>query len=290
MSTTRSLAHHVFFLSATSFSVTLLTAPVSSQRTGEEIFKTVCTACHTIGEGGRPGLGPDLKYATFNLKYATHNKRDREWLKKFIRDSQALVKAGDERAVTAFNQFNRVVMIPNKISDPEMDSLLQFLDDAHGLFSSGGEDTKGDPTQGQDIFQGKIRLTNGGPACNSCHHVKNDAVIGGGILAKDLTQVFSRLGGGAAVKAIIGSQPFPVMERAYKDNPLEAGEVASLVAFLEKADAEHALQRPKDYGIMLFLSGLGGCALLFILFGLFWRGRKQRSVNAAIYDRQLASV
>ncbi len=290
MSKPRPKTHHFFLLSATLSVAMLLAVPASGQRTGEEIFKTVCTACHTIGEGGRPGLGPDLKYYTFNLKIATHNKRDREWLKKFIRSSQTLVKAGDERAVTAFNQFNRVLMQDNVISDPEMDSLLAYLDAAHGLFASAASEDKGDPVQGQEIFQGKVRLSNGGPACNSCHHVTNDAVIGGGVLAKDLTQVFSRLGGEQAVRAVIGTQPFPVMEQAYKNNPLEPGEVASLVAFLEKADKEHKLQQPKDYGIMLFFSGIGGCALLFALFALFWRGRKQRTVNSAIYDRQIASV
>ncbi len=288
MSTTPPLTHSFFLLPITLSLATLLASPVSGQRTGEQIFNSVCIACHTIGEGGRPGLGPDLKYATYNLKIATHNARDREWLKSFIRDSQALVKAGDERAVAAFDQFNRFPMTPNPMTDDEMDSLLEYLDAAHGLFKTGA--TKGDPARGLKIFQGDIRLANGGAACISCHHVKNDAVIGGGLLAKDLTQAFTRLGSRAALSAIIGSQPYPVMERAYKDNPLEPGEVADAVAFLEKADAEHALQHPMDYGYMLFFSGMGGCALLFILFGLFWKGRKRHSVNSAIYDRQLASL
>ncbi|MEN8152217.1 MAG: cytochrome c [Planctomycetota bacterium] len=282
MSTPRSMAHRFLLLSASLCCAVVLTQRAPAQRTGEEVFNSVCIACHTIGEGGRPGLGPDLKYVTYRI-------RDREWLAQFIRSSQSMIKAGDERAVTAFKHFGEVVMTDNVISDTEMDSLLAYLDAAHGLFGPGEDDGSGDPVEGQDIFQGRIRLANGGPACNSCHHVKNDAVIGGGILAKDLTQVFSRLGG-QGVRAVLGNQPFPVMERAYKDNPLDPEEVASLVAFLRKADAEHELQQPKDYGIMLLLTGLGGCAVLFGLFALFWKGRKQRTVNATVYDRQLATM
>ena len=81
---------------------------------------------------------------------------------------------------------------------------------------------------GQGLFQGTTRLANGGPTCNSCHDVTNDAVIGGGILATELTTVFSRLGG-PGVRAILGSPPFPVMQQAYVDKSLTEAEVAGLV-------------------------------------------------------------
>ena len=49
--------------------------------------------------------------------------------------------------------------------------------------------------------------------------VNNDAVIGGGILASELTSVFSRMGD-PAVRSILGNAPFPVMKTAYLDKPL----------------------------------------------------------------------
>jgi hypothetical protein len=96
--------------------------------------------------------------------------------------------------------------------------------------------------------------------------------------------------GGAGVKAILGHAPFPVMQAAYQDQSLTEQEVTALVAFLEYADSAQYNQLPRDYGVGLFLSGLIGASILFILFGVVWRGRKKGSVNQAIYDRQIKSV
>jgi hypothetical protein len=142
---------------------------------------------------------------------------------------------------------------------------------------------------GQELFQGKIRFVNGGAACNACHDVRNDAVIGGGILAAELTTVFSRMGR-TGVEAILGQAPFPVMQAAYQDHALSEQEVTSLVSFLEYADSEQYYQLPRDYGLGLFASGLIGAAILFIIFSIIWRGRKSGSVYQAIYDRQIKSV
>ena len=59
------------------------------------------------------------------------------------------------------------------------------------------------------------------------------------MLARELTTVFSRLGG-AGVRSIINSSPFPVMQRAYLDKALTDTEVSALVGFLQRADAEQA--------------------------------------------------
>ena len=142
---------------------------------------------------------------------------------------------------------------------------------------------------GQNLFQGTTRFANSGPACNSCHEVTHDAVIGGGLLAAELTTVFSRLGG-PGVRAILGSPPFPVMQRAYVDKHLTEDEVAALVGFLQQADAEQALHQPRDYGIKLFGAGVLGAALLLGLYSVFWHGRLRGSVNQDIYDRQIKSI
>jgi hypothetical protein len=142
---------------------------------------------------------------------------------------------------------------------------------------------------GEKLFEGSQRFEKGGPACNACHHVRNDAVMGGGILAAELTTVFSRMGL-PGLKAILGSAPFPVMQAAYENHALTEVEVGGLVAFLQYADSEEYNQLPRDYGFGLFLTGIVGAGILFLLFGTVWRGRKIGPVNQAIYDRQVKSV
>lgn len=147
--------------------------------------------------------------------------------------------------------------------------------------------------QGQNLFEGIIRLENGGPPCNSCHHVQNDAVIGGGVLARELTTAFSRMGA-EGITAMIprnGSEsPFPVMQAAFQGKEITENEVHALVAFLQNADKQNAFQKPSNYERRMFFAGCAGVVVMLIFFWLVGHGRKKRSVNSDIYDRQLKSA
>jgi mono/diheme cytochrome c family protein len=212
-----------------------------------------------------------------------------------------MIDNGDPEAVALFAEFNQLPMPDPMISDEQITQVLSYIEVqssaaiAETLLAENQPEVQAQPASeediqtGQDLFQGILRFEEGGPACNACHEVRNDAVIGGGILATELTSVFSRMGG-AGVKAILGHAPFPVMQAAYQDQSLTEQEVTALVAFLEYADSAQYNQLPRDYGVGLFLSGLMGASILFILFGVVWRGRKKGSVNQAIYDRQIKSV
>jgi len=266
-----------------------------AQEPGEQVFNTTCFACHTIG-GGRL-VGPDL--------LGVHERRSRAWLEGFVKSSQSMIDNGDAEAVALFAEFNQLPMPDSINSDEQIRQVLDYIEaqssaavaetSAEALVAVDQPEVQQQPASeediqtGQALFQGILRFENGGPACNACHEVRNDAVIGGGILATELTSVFSRMGG-AGVKAILGHAPFPVMQAAYQDRLLTEREVASLVAFLEYADSEQYNQLPRDYGVGLFLSGIAGASILFIFFGFVWRGRKKGSVNQAIYDRQVKSV
>ncbi len=267
-----------------------------AQDPGEQVFNTTCFACHTIG-GGRL-IGPDLA--------GVHEKRSQEWLEKFIKSSQSMINAGDAEAVALFEEYSSMLMPDAVASEEQIRQVLSYIKsqsagDAGSTDASASEPVtpeepvtaeepaaEEDILAGQELFQGSLRLANGGPACNACHEVRNDAVIGGGILATELTTVFSRMGG-AGVTAILGRAPFPVMQAAYEDHALTEQEVAALVAFLEYADSEQYNQLPRDYGLGLFASGVVGAGVLFGLFGFVWRGRKIGSVNQSIYDRQIKS-
>jgi hypothetical protein len=216
------------------------------------------------------------------------------WLKRFIMQPDQVLASGDSIA-NALLQVYQVPMPNLGITDAEAEALIAFLSGAEAAGGTNAPQAAVKPATeeqiilGQNLFQGTTRFTHGGPTCNACHDVTNDAVIGGGILARELTTVFSRLGG-PGVRAILGSPPFPVMQRAYRDTPLTDEEVAALVGFLERADEEQALHQPRDYGIKLFGAGVVGVIVLLGIYSLLWRGRLRGSVNQEIYDRQISST
>lgn len=261
-----------------------------AQDPGEQVFNTTCFACHTIG-GGRL-IGPDLA--------GVHERRSRQWLEDFIKSSQSMIKAGDPEALALFEEFSSMLMPDTAASEAQIRQVISYIASQSSVGAASVDTSENEPATpadpaaeedilaGQEMFQGALRFANAGPACNACHEVRNDAVIGGGILAAELTTVFSRMGE-AGVTAILGRAPFPVMQTAYVDHPLTEYEVTALVAFLEYADSEQYNQLPRDYGLGLFASGVVGACILFGLFGFVWRGRKTGSVNQSIYDRQIKS-
>ncbi len=267
--------------------------PTLGQEAGKELFQQRCAVCHTVGAGRL--VGPDL--------LGVNDQRSEEWLLKFIKSSQSVVKSGDPAATALFQEFNQIAMPDQDLSDDQIRQLLTHIretgsgalagsvtaaEPAGTVAPAAAEPTPGEILLGQKLFEGQVRLVNGGPACNSCHHVMNDAVIGGGVLAKDLTQVFSRMGQ-QGVSAILGGSPFPVMKSAYQGHDITETESRSLVAFLQNADQQHAFQKPSDYGWRMFIGGAAGVVVLLALFGFVGRNRKRMSVNQAIYDRQISS-
>ena len=252
---------------------------------GEDSFK-VCAACHSIGEG--PRVGPDLKGITA--------RRSMAWIMKFVKSSQTLIKSGDPEAVAVFKKFNNIPMPDMPLSDAQIQEVMEYIDSKSGGSKSAPAPkvvrpiTDEEIILGQDLFEGKTRLTNRGPACNSCHHVRNDAVIGGGILAAELTEVFTKVSG-EGVRAILDRPPFPVMNQAYKGKELTKDEVHALTGFLEFADKAYKknIYQPADYGIKLAVAGGFGVIILLLFYAFLWNLRKQGSVNQAIYDRQVKS-
>ena len=84
---------------------------------GEKLFKQNCTACHTITSARL--VGPGLEGVT--------DKYEKEWLIKWIRNSQALIASGDERAIAIFEEYQKVAMTSFDFSDQEFSDLLAYL-------------------------------------------------------------------------------------------------------------------------------------------------------------------
>ncbi|MCB9503219.1 MAG: cytochrome c [Deferribacteres bacterium] len=253
------------------------------------MFKQVCVACHTINQGKL--VGPDLA--------DVHTRRSEEWLLKFIKSSQSVVNSGDPVATVLFEEFNKIPMPDNNFTDDQIRKIIAYIASnspggpGAGVAPEASElppDLEGaDERNGEKLFTGAERLASGGPSCITCHNVKNDNLITGGVLAVDLTEVYTRIGI-AGVQAILGSPPFPAMREAYSGKSLEVDEIKDLTAFLKLADEIKKTQEGTNYGMTLLFSGFGGAFVLLLLFGGLLTRTKRGSVNQEIYARQIKSI
>jgi mono/diheme cytochrome c family protein len=105
------------------FMAILVTDGIFAERTfsqapdGAQLYKA-CAVCHHIGKGRL--IGPDL--------YQVTQRHDREWLVRFIRNSQEVIASGDEYAVKLFEEYSKIPMPPAGISDEEINILLDYIE------------------------------------------------------------------------------------------------------------------------------------------------------------------
>ncbi len=261
----------------------------------KETFNKTCKACHTIG-GGKL-VGPDLNGVT--------SKRSDEWLAKWIKSSQSLVNSGDADAKAVFEANNKIPMPDQNLSDEEIKGLITYIkskSSAEGVASSANS-TNETPqialknsdnasseeiSLGQNLFEGGTSLTNGGPACISCHNVGSNRIIPGGLLAKDLTTAHSRMGGDAGITGILNAPPFPAMTQAYKNKPMTEKEIFAISSFLNKVEKENGAQ-PAEATSPLMKYGFIGIVIWICTVLLLWLNRKKYSVKKKIYERQVKS-
>jgi protein SCO1 len=85
---------------------------------GEYVFSTKCTACHSLGQGKT--IGPDLAGIT--------SVRDRRWLAKYIADPPGMLKAGDPVAKALFSKYKPTGMPNLQLSDQQIADVIAFLD------------------------------------------------------------------------------------------------------------------------------------------------------------------
>jgi len=229
---------------------------------GETLFKLNCSACHTVGQGKL--IGPDLK--------DVHKRHDTEWIKKFIRSSQTLIRNGDPVALKVYNENGQILM-PDQpaLTANEIDELLDYIrntsqiiqrdavvslnpgqNNGAGQFEKGrvessapGGNFNEEVLKGRELFLGLSRLKAGGPSCNSCHNVTEDKQPEGGIFAPDLTNVYSRIDEKEMME-LATAPKYPSMQRVYRDKPIGREEAKYIAAFLKYAGTTSTYQQERD--------------------------------------------
>lgn len=249
-----------------SFGATVVYAAGVADR-GEAIFEGTCIACHTIGSGRL--VGPDL--------LAVAERRDGDWLIRAISSPDKLITEGDPIAKQLVEEYG--TSMPNLgLSIQDAEDVLSYIE-AKGMQTSvpsgdqgaGEALAPGDASVGRAIFTGQTRLSNGGAACLSCHNVDGLGGLGGGALAKDLTDVYSRFGP-QALASVLSSVPFPMMAEVFSEHPLTEDEIGHLVAFLEETSAAGEGSSSNNLWALIG-SGIGGLIVVAIIFRSIWKRR-----------------
>lgn len=261
---------------------------------GSTLFKQNCGMCHKLGTRL---VGPDLTGVT--------QRRTKEWLHKFIKSSQSLVKSGDKDANTIFNEFGQTIMPDQNVTDDQIDNILKYIEE-NSSTSTATQEKSTEPEKpaapeisdkktfaqsaekGAKLFDGRIRFSNGGPTCISCHNVNSYDITGGGSLAKDLTDAYTRIGE-EGIKSVLSGLPFPAMKNAFEKHPITDEEAANISAFLRKTSMDAAQINPYNYAELLTWGGIIGILILLTIYSLIWYNRKKKTVNDSIYSRQIKS-
>lgn len=135
---------------------------------------------------------------------------------------------------------------------------------------------------GRQYFEGSKSFKMGGPACITCHNVNHKKLMPGGMFAKDLSDVYERMGEG--ITGWLTAPPFPAMANSYQNHELTEKERASLTAFFKEAsENKHEEKSAANYFLM---GGIGGLILIILLINILWWKRKRHMVKKDIFVRQ----
>lgn len=262
---------------------------LEAQNSGEEIFNSVCAACHTIKMGRK--VGPDLS--------GVYLIRENEWLIQFIRSSQRFIKSGDTAAIAIYNEYNKIPMPDNQLSDEQILGVIEFIKttDAKSPAAAGQPKVNDSLTaagiqskvindslnlqpapamvsEGRSLFYGYTPFTNGASPCFSCHNIKDQSIMGGGKLALDLTGAYVKLGP-VGIMAILKNPPFPAMKTALLNHNLIDNEIQPIISMLKSVgEQQYSYVIPGSAGLFFFSMGFVCALVLIVHIYIFYSDRK----------------
>ncbi len=100
---------------------------------GENLFRTRCTICHTIGAGNeqhtigsnestqidRHRTGPDLMNVT--------DKRDHDWLARWLANPEKMLEEKDPIALAITAEYDGMIMPNLKLNEVEVNALIEYM-------------------------------------------------------------------------------------------------------------------------------------------------------------------
>ncbi|PYY70877.1 electron transporter SenC [Pseudomonas jessenii] len=91
---------------------------------GEELFRTRCASCHSLGPLDGQGIG--LRSIGPDLIGVTH-QRDPQWLNRWIREPDRMLAEKDPIAMELFERYNRISMPNLRLDQKSAQSIIEFL-------------------------------------------------------------------------------------------------------------------------------------------------------------------
>jgi cytochrome c oxidase cbb3-type subunit 3 len=232
---------------------------------GSTIFKAQCVVCHADDGGG--GIGPNLtdtywlhggsiNNIFWVIKYGVPEKGMISWQNQLsptdIRDVASYIKslagttpANPKEPQGELYDEKAPITVPDK---PDL-----AADTRPNIYTV--SDTLDTIQIGRGLFSGSIRLNNGGPGCITCHHVEDDVLPKGALIAPDLTNVYSRLDGETIKK--YATKPYhQTMIDAYKNMEVTMDEAELLLSFFEFVGTSTQHQEKRDKRAASFMDRL----------------------------------
>jgi len=87
---------------------------------GEDLYRSRCDGCHSLGT--EEGLGPGLAGVT--------KMRDRVWLARWLKTPDQMLAEKDPIATQLFERYNRLPMPNLRLSDADVEGLINYMADS----------------------------------------------------------------------------------------------------------------------------------------------------------------
>lgn len=221
-----------------------------------EYFFYRCAGCHTVG-GGKL-TGPDLitavGWSSADLKSA---------VKKMEKNVGPLTQADIDQITDFLKDPTVSTRIANQKQKVEAKLRSELPPPSYEM--------------GQNLFRGKKLLTNGGPACITCHRFTSE----GGSLGPELTSIREKLTG-VALQSAIENSSYKVMRSIYEKRKITKAESLHLAEYLSHPEKAGSRFGPSA-GRVIALA-LGG-SISFMALLVFMNSKRKGRARDILFKK-----